>query len=139
MKKILVLLLTASMIAAAFMGCTGPAFGSSSADTNENGLRDDVELEILEYGFGKNVNPDDYIIEYYGTYNDATVVKITEKKAISPGDGMYSETVAGFEFPDGKRLRVWYIDKLYKLQEAYESGILTVDDIESIYAKRSNK
>ncbi len=129
------------MIAAAFMGCTGPAFGSSSADTNGNGLRDDVELEILKFVSNKKkVDPDNYIIMCYGTYNDSIVLKVWEKKGHYVG-AADSENVAGFEFwiSNGRRLQVWHIDKLYYLQEAYESGILTVDDIETIYNIHSGK
>jgi len=141
MKRIFVLLLTVSMIAAAFIGCTQkPAFGSSSADTNGNGLRDDVELEILKHRFGENADPNDYIVECYGSYNGAIVLTMRIKNATYPGIADY-ETVSGFEFCiiDGIKISVWYNDRLYELKDAFDSGILTVEDVENIHSKQSKK
>ncbi len=130
------------MIAAAFIGCSQkPAFGATSADTNGNGLRDDVELEILKYYFDKKtINPNDYVVEYFGTYNEATVLIMYGRGGIGLGE-IEHETVAGFRFGivDGKKIWVWYGNELYELKEAYESGILTDEDIEAIHKVKYNK
>ena len=110
MKKIIILLLTASMIAAAFTGCTEPAFGSSSADTNGNGLRDDVELEIIEYYYKENkiqgkLAVKDFQLQYYGTYNGAVA------------------------------FRIWHNGAFYTLQEMYDQGVLTNDNLTAINAE----
>ncbi len=136
MKRILILLLTACMIAAAFVGCAQkPGFGSSSADTNGNGLRDDVELEILEYVSDEKVNPDDWIIRYYGTYHGAVALSIINKNSITTGV-VTDVTIAGYVFSFGNRGRiiVWHTDETYSLKEAYDMGILTVEDIGTIHA-----
>ncbi|MBQ7779734.1 MAG: hypothetical protein IJ404_04490 [Clostridia bacterium] len=149
MKKIIILLLTASMIAAAFMGCSdkpdsekqnseklpSDGFGLTSEDTNGNKLRDDVELKILKHVYGKKVDPDDTRLTYYTTYHNAIVlsVYIIKPNSIYVED-ILTETVAGFEFTFDARNRpkIWYVDKLYELKDAYELGIVTVDDLENL-------
>ena len=142
MKKILVLLLAVSMIAAAFVGCTdkpdneklpSDGFGLTSEDTNGNWLRDDVELEIMKCSVGKKVNPEKTRIRYFGTYDDAVIVSITIlDNSISTGEIRYV-TIAGFEFSFTKPYWVWTENQLYRLEEAYELGIFTDSDIKYIH------
>ena len=141
MKKILILLLTASMIAAAFMGCSdkpekSDGFGSTSDDTNGNWLRDDVELKILKYRFGEKADPKKHDIQYFGKYNDVLIIKVYVNGETATNSYSY-ETIAGFDFYliEGKKYSVWVGDKLYYLKDAYELGKLTADDIKYIHQR----
>ena len=144
MKKILVMILTVAMIAAAFIGCAdkpdklpSDGFGLTSEDTNGNGLRDDVELEILKYVSDGKVDPDDWIIKYYGTYHGAVALSIIYKDSFSTGEVTY-EIIAGYEFWIGghSRIIVWHGGKTHTLKKAYDSGILTDEDVGAIHALR---
>ncbi|MBE6582028.1 MAG: hypothetical protein E7648_02030 [Ruminococcaceae bacterium] len=146
MKKILILLLTVSMVAAAFIGCSDKpekisSFGLTSEDTNGNFLRDDVELEILKYRFGKKADPKKCDIQYFGAYKDMLLLKlyVAPKKGTVIIDDTNYETIAGFEFSfTGKIVfNVWVNGELHDLKEAYESGILTADDIKYIHQRAS--
>ncbi len=137
MKRIIILLLTACMIAAAFVGCAPkPGFGSSSKDTNGNWLRDDVELKILKYRFGRKADPKKYDVQYFGTYKDMLVIQAYGNTGSFLGIVAY-ETIAGFEFglSEGRKYSVWIDNKLYHLKNAYEQGILTADDIKYIHQR----
>ncbi len=131
------------MIAAIFMGCAdkpeklpSDGFGLTSEDTNGNWLRDDVELKILKYRFGKMVDPKKYAVQYFGTYNDVLVLKAYGTGGTTLGIVVF-ETIAGFEFSLGEGIKysVWVDDKLYYLKDAYELGILTADDIKYIHQR----
>ncbi len=146
MKKFFVLILMLSMIAAAFMGCTQkPTFGSSSADTNGNLLRDDVELKIMKAYYKENnmLNEDyefsvkDFEIQYFGTYNGADAVIIWHKKLVYSLESWNKEIVGEFSFTYYKDnpIRVWHSGRLYRLNEVYSSKILSDTDIENIYNK----
>ena len=146
MKKILVLLLAVSMIAAAFVGCSDKpdsgAFGSTSADTNGNGLRDDVELEIMEshYSDGcllknKEFSPSNYDVKYFGTYKGALAVRITCKGVDYLSSG--NKEVVGnitFSYGSGSSIDLWVKGRFYSLTEAHFNGILTDEDVEAIYS-----
>lgn len=142
MKKILILILTLSMIAAAFMGCTQkPSFGASSADTNENGLRDDVEVKILKGYHKKNeltaeFDEKDFQLQYYGTYNGAVAYRIWHK-ATPYTVWTYKDTVGGVEFTyeRNNKIQVWYNGAIYTLQEMYDQDVLTTDDLVKINAE----
>ncbi len=142
MKKIIILLLTVSMIAASFMGCTGSAFGSSSADTNGNGLRDDVELEIMEASHNadsllknKEFSPSNFTVEYFGTYNGAVAVRITCKGLLYL-TAFYTEMVGEVEFTYGNsnKITIWANGEFCSLSKAYRDGILTDADVEAIHS-----
>ena len=139
MKKFLILILTLSMIAAAFMGCTQkPSFGASSADTNENGLRDDVELKIMKsiYGKREDFDPKDIRVTYYGSYKDIVLFDANHIGSIGLTKP-YTEIVAGIEFyfsSTSKAILAWYNKKHYKLIDLYELGVLNDDDIKEIHA-----
>jgi hypothetical protein len=142
MKRIIVLLLTVSMIAAAFIGCSdkpvklpSDGFGLTSEDTNGNWLRDDVELEIMKCSVGKKVNPEKTRIRYFGTFDNAVIVSITIlDNSISTGEIQYV-TIAGFEFSFVEPYWVWTENRLYRLEEAYELGIFTENDIKHIHQR----
>ena len=140
MKKILVLLLTASMIAAVFMGCTGPAFGSSSADTNGNGLRDDVELKILKAHQKKRgeekLRLNKHEVKYFGKYNGTYVIGLSCGNSVStgerpfedfdsiPNEMLFSSDMAG--------IIAWYKGELRSILSLLEEGVFSEDDINEI-------
>ena len=129
------------MIAAAFMGCA-EKFGSSSKDTNGNGLRDDVELEIMKsiYGKREDFDPKDIRVTYYGTYKDIVLFDANRIGLIGLTKP-HTEIVAGIEFyfsSTSKGILAWYDKKHYKLIDLYELGVLNEDDIKEIHAIYNN-
>ena len=140
MKKIIVMLLMASMIAAAFIGCDSGAFGSSSKDTNGNGLRDDVELEIMKayHNSSREFDPADYSVEYFGTYNGAIAVAIEQLNVmyLDSNSRSQKELVGGglIIYSRGTVIKIWINGKLNSFSGAYNSGVLTDADVEAIYS-----
>ncbi len=148
MKKILILLLTLSMIAAAFMGCA-EKFGSSSKDTNGNGLRDDVELEILKAHHKKSgmdkyekLRLDIHEVSFYGKYNDVYVVSISCGYAIKipvEGTPTWSDSLLSY---DDFGIIAWYDGELKSVNDLINMGILTEDnvmEIKNIWEERVGK
>jgi len=91
--------------------------------------------ELLEYVPTSKATLDDFFIKgYYGTYNGAVVVWVGMVGQLEwgvPG----SERVAGiiFKYPTiNDFIEVWKERTFYRLQEAYDSGLLTQEDLESI-------
>jgi uncharacterized protein YxjI len=145
MKKILVMILTAAMIAAALIGCSdkpeklpSDGFGLTSEDTNGNWLRDDVELKILKYKYGNEVDPKKCAVKYFGTYNNMLVLNVRMLGTMLP-DSLEHEIIAGnkFSYGIGREYRVWVDEKLYYLKDAYELGILTDDDVKYIHQRHA--
>ncbi len=148
MKRILILLLTACMIAAAFVGCAQkPGFGSSSADTNGNGLRDDVELKIMKdhynkwdaYDYDKFVL-EDHWINYYGSFNGVHVYNLNcryrqmilhskRKDAENNHDELTNEEL----FSDGViGILAWYKNEIRSVLSLLDEGVLSEDDVNEI-------
>ena len=142
MKKIILLLLTVSMIAAAFVGCTKPAFGSSSKDTNGNGLRDDVELKILKAHHKKTgmdkyeeLRLDIHEVSYFGKYNGAYIVVLSCGYTLAPNSNSKS-TVDFYSIPneqifssDYRGTIAWYKEELRSILSLLDEGVLSEDDL----------
>lgn len=144
MRKILILLLIVAMIATMFIGCAQKTgFGSTSADTNGNGLRDDVELKILKAHHKKNgkkkVRRDNHEIRYYGKYNGAYIVGLSCGNSISTGE----RPLEDFDSIPNSMLFssdmigtiAWYKGKLRSLLSLFDSGVLSEENINEIRAK----
>jgi len=76
---------------------------------------------------------DFYIIGYYGAYNDVVAIMTASKLY----ESIHIQTwvnAAGiiFIYPDNNNIMAWDGDRWFKLPEAYDAGILTRDDIETI-------
>ena len=73
------------------------------------------------------------IREYYGEYDSGAIVAVIDAWDYTSNE--WSEDVAGFEFiyGNGNYLQVLHDDTFYKLPAAYEKGILTKADIQSIH------
>ncbi len=141
MKKIIVIFLALTTVLAMLAGCVGKKTDEEPAvDANKNGLSDLTEEDILDYyvelmlSKNPNATKEDYngikITGYFGTYNGAVVVFV--------GDGAWeaysTETVADIEFTyrSSNYLQVWHKNKLYKLTEAYNEGIITKGNLEAL-------
>jgi hypothetical protein len=73
------------------------------------------------------------IREYYGEYESGAIVAMIEAWDYTANE--WSEEIAGYEFlyGSGNCLQVLQNDTFYKLPAAYEKGILTKVDIQSIH------
>ena len=69
---------------------------------------------------------------YYGEFASGAIVAMVD--AGGYGEYCWSETVAGymFDYYDGNRITVLYEGEIYTLEEAYERGYLTNDDLKTI-------
>ncbi len=146
MRKILILLLIVAMIAAMFIGCAKKTgFGSTSADTNGNGLRDDVELKILKAHHKKNgrdkyekLRLDLHEIYYYGKYNGAYVVDLWCAYLIHVDSSTETTTEVTDEnlfTIDWFGIVAWYKGELRSLLSLSEAGVLSQDDLNEIRSK----
>ena len=149
MRKILILLLTVAVMTATFIGCAEKtSFGSTSADTNGNGLRDDVELKILKAHHKKNgmdkyekLRLDIHDIVYFGKYNGAYIVGLscgysshpdTNDKSAINSEGLTNEKLFS---SDWIGIIAWYRGELKSLLSLQESGVLGDDDLNEIRGK----
>ncbi len=73
------------------------------------------------------------VCEYYGTFNGAVAVKL-DCAGMGYVDVHMTETIAGvvIEYYNGQKIDVWKEGVFYKLSDAYEKGILTKKNIETI-------
>ncbi|MBQ7500170.1 MAG: hypothetical protein IJT91_04685, partial [Clostridia bacterium] len=82
----------------------------------------------------------DYILYplcYYGKFGEAYVFRFSGVAT----DNMWGETIAGvgFQYTNGNMIQVLYNNDFYRLQEAYDSNILTVEQLKIIAYLHSKK
>ena len=110
-------------------------------DNDENGIAqpserfiEQIEEDFLKYrGFGKN-DTGIHIRKYYGVYN-GDCVPFTARIDALFYVGAIRFTVAGelFDFADGADvIEVWKNGDIFTLEEAYEKGYLTAEQIADI-------
>ena len=80
------------------------------------------------------MDPKDWWVRYFGTYKNMIVLWFTQLNTdrLSTGEVWY-ETIAGLEFAYGGRYWIWADNQLYRLNDAYEMGIFTEEDIRHIH------
>ena len=73
------------------------------------------------------------IRKYYGTYNKS-IVTMMDANGMVYLQVIGKETIAGvtFNYNNSNFIRVWNNGTFYRLQEAYEKGFLSVDDLKNI-------
>jgi hypothetical protein len=105
------------------------------------GLDAETEKRILQEYFDAYVKPEDpgatvndiWIAGYYGTYNGVVAVRFGD---FFGSAGVETEEVIAsirFIYPDPKPNYAWKDGSLYRLQKAYDLGLLTDDDIKNIH------
>jgi len=98
---------------------------------------DYVEYFKAEYGeeHVESVTVSDIIVgDYYGPYSSCYSLFISHREVGWP-DAITSEFVAGYEFvyPDGQTLTVYKDSSFVNLETAYETGLISEDDIQDLY------
>lgn len=106
-------------------------------------LGEDTEKQIkqtyydlfLKKELSEEATPDDVMLRYYGTYGGAVAVMLTDRFS-SYTMAEWSETIQNITiyYSDGRYITVWKDGVFYRLQEAYDRGILTVENIAQIAA-----
>jgi hypothetical protein len=144
MKKITLLVLSLVILAgvAAIIIVT---FSSPDDDKMERPLlphlSSDVEIKIkqdfLDF-YTKTENPDATvddvsILFYYGTYGGCVAVKMTDRFSVYY-QVITIETIDGIKIStnDSNPIHVWKDENFYSLQEAYDEGYLTKDNLREI-------
>lgn len=157
MKKIsvlsvLLLLLTVSLIMTACMNkategsqatdgysdnTEPPANENSESDTLSEELKKQIVEDYVAYAYGDEYDPKVngifQIERYYGSYDGAVAVTLTGSQS-AYFQAMYTDIVAGIEiiYSYYNFIKVWKNGCFYTMQEAYDQGILTVDQVEEI-------
>ena len=88
---------------------------------------------ITDDFYGNNKDENHFLAYFFGNYNGAIPVKYEMGMYLCATLKYY---VAGYEFSDAHcndYIRVWKDGKFYNLQEAYEYGLLTEDEIGNIW------
>jgi len=119
-----------------FLGCA--EFGAFedqgfNAKTEQKVLRDCVQYLNKEYKTYRYKINNTSIVDYYGTYNGSIVVKVELP-------GIHHQMVTSYCFfgieiiegHGGLRILVWKSGSVYHLTNAYNKGLLTQTDIQSI-------
>ncbi len=135
MKRIIVIFLALTTVLAMLAGCVG----KKPVDANGNGLDDAIEEKIRKTYWEKYYKDwwDTYdnieLMHYYGTFNGSMVVAIDVRGIMYPFSGQ-NDAKSDIEIVDVLywRIRAVREDDFYELEEAYEKGYLTKDDIEAI-------
>lgn len=99
-------------------------------------LREDYLKQLrLEYQNMEITLADVWVQEYYGTYSGCEVVYMGDPFDVTMGQ--VNMVVAGYiiTFRDGKTLYVHKDSHFYTVQEAYEAGYITKEDIEDFGPK----
>jgi hypothetical protein len=114
-----------------------PAVLSSEAENEILG----VYLAEVNNQYDWNLTADEVWIEkYYGIYNGCIAVILSNKYLI-PGDGVYINyeleiVVSSVSFlyggNIGAKIVIYENGKLYDIQESYDKGMLTKEDLKSI-------
>jgi len=146
MKKIsvlsvLLLLLTVSLIMTACMNKATEGSQSTNENAESDPLSEKLKKQIVEdfaaywYGddYGSKVHGVFQIERYYGSYDGAVAVMLRGSK-LEYTPAFYSETVAGsiIRCNYGNSVMIWKDGSFFTMQEAYDQGILTVDQVEEI-------
>lgn len=112
------------------------AYEPLSAEAEKNLREDFFAVFALEYPNWTDLTADDMSIEYYyGTYDSGEVV-VMYPKGFAYTDDIKYYSVAGYDFylPSGSfEITLHKDSEFISLDEAYDSGYLTDDDMEEIY------
>ena len=73
-----------------------------------------------------------YVKRYYGEYNGAVPVRVEGPFIYTMAVELYVVAGYGIKNPDGNKIWVWKDGNFYLLNDAYENGILTEEDIANI-------
>ena len=126
MKKLFVLLALISILALVLLGC----------NKNEE-LNDELEREILEdflitSALIGDISPEDINYTCFGQFGDSVAIYFHTSGAYKTP---IKEEIAGFKFnyPDSRVVKIWNNGKFYKIGEAFEKGLITESDIETIH------
>ncbi len=94
----------------------------------------ELEAEWIRESYGYDATAADVTIEnYYGTHNGG-VVFMSESRFFGFSKLPRNVRVAGvlFLYEDGNDIHMWKDGERYNLNQAYENGFLTVDDLKKI-------
>ena len=127
MKRILILLLTLLLAVSAFSGCGEKEKVNYVLDELDLETEEKIKNAYKEFLYNPD-NTNDITVNsitiwgYYGTYDEAIIVKVMANGNFSYPAVIVSETIAGvtFEFTYGARLIAYKKGKIYPLKTAYE-------------------
>lgn len=103
------------------------------SQTQEQQIREDYLAFMHEQGDKKMTIDDVVILDNYGTYNGAAVVRINR-----PAFEVLTKIIVGgieFTFSNSNTALVWKNGEFFELSDAYDHEILTLDNLISIAQK----
>lgn len=101
--------------------------------TQEQQIREEYLAFMHEQGDKELTIDDVAILDYYGTYNGAVVVRINR-----PALEVLTKIIVGgieFTFSNANTALVWKNGEFFELSDAYDHEILTLDNLTSIAQK----
>lgn len=104
-----------------------------ASDVLSHGRQNEIVFNYLyNYETTPLVNHKGYIKTYYGYYNDTYIVKMSTNKSVYY-DGEWTDIVDGVKFycDDNNVILAYKSGIFYRLQEAFDKGLLTHDDLVS--------
>lgn len=81
------------------------------------------------------------IDHYYGTYQGDAVALFVSATTIAYAAVMVEETIAGYDFRFGssKKLYIYHESEFTPLKEAYETGLVSKEDVKDIFEQRGKR
>ena len=133
MKKIILLILTLTLLT--FPACSGG--GDSTTDTESESESDSETLDPI---LSIPISPPNDIIQIlisYGYYGDCEVYCLRDSDSTDSNNKTTAYSIAGYEFhlKTIDEISVAKDGTIYNLKTAYESGLLTKQDIYNIGTK----
>jgi hypothetical protein len=100
-------------------------------ETEQLMLRD--YFESIDHNGNSLTSNDVYIYRYYGVF-DSVIVVMFALNGVTLPPAIDEISVAGFTFffNAGRHAVVWHSESIYSLQDAYDNGFLTADNLEQI-------
>ncbi|MCL2061671.1 MAG: hypothetical protein FWH03_03500 [Firmicutes bacterium] len=152
-KKTITKILTMGMILIMGLGIFAGCGNNKRHPNSDPDIETELEIKIRQNYIKKlpknsRVKMNNlWVSKYYGTFDESVVLIFQtslSESSILPDGGLGNitkETIAGFEFIFGTSswINVWYNGNFYSLLDAYNDGLLTSDDIESIWLQRQSK
>ena len=137
MKKLFILL---GLLMFSLLGCSCEKEIKFTMEELTNEIKKDIKESYLERYKIDGTYEDIWMMKYYGKYDKSYAVVLNETYIDEDDDIYVVEEVAGFSIVynfEGAYIHVYNNGNLYRLQEAYDKGLIDEDSIIKIMSLHS--